>query len=142
CIVVPDPITALGRIARDVIDRLHELRVVAVTGSQGKTTAKDILGHVLAPLGPVVAAHGSFNNELGVPLTALRATEQTRFLVVEMGARGIGHIRTLCQITPPDVSIVLNVGSAHLGEFGSPEAIAEAKGEIVQALDPAGVAIL
>lgn len=142
CIVVSDPIAALGRIARSIIDRLHELRIVAVTGSQGKTTVKDLLGHVLAPLGPVVAAHGSFNNELGVPLTALRATEQTRFLVIEMGARGIGHIQTLCQITPPDVSVVLNVGTAHLSEFGSADAIASAKSEIVGALDAAGVAVL
>jgi len=142
CVVVPDPIAALGRITRGIIDRLHDLRIVAVTGSQGKTTVKDLLGHVLAPLGPVVAAHGSFNNELGVPLTALRATEDTRFLVVEMGARGIGHIETLCRITPPDVSVVLNVGTAHLSEFGSAEAIARAKGEIVRALGPAGVAVL
>lgn len=142
CIVTDDVTVALGKIARGVLERLDGLQVVAVTGSQGKTTVKDLLRHTLAALGPVVAPVASYNNELGVPLTALRVTEQTRFLVVEMGARGIGHIRKLCAITPPDVSVVLNVGTAHVGEFGSLDAIAEAKSEIVQALEPEGIALL
>jgi UDP-N-acetylmuramoyl-tripeptide--D-alanyl-D-alanine ligase len=116
--------------------------VVAVTGSQGKTSAKDMLGAVLGDHGATVATFGSFNNELGLPITVLRAEAKTRFLVLEMGARGIGHLAALCRIAPPDVSLVLNVGRAHLGEFGSQEAIAQAKGEIVDALMPDGVAVL
>ncbi|CAN5147129.1 UDP-N-acetylmuramoyl-tripeptide--D-alanyl-D-alanine ligase [soil metagenome] len=144
-VLVEDAVVALGALAKAVVARLHVLhglRVVAITGSQGKTTVKDILAQVLAPAGEIVAAVGSFNNELGVPLTALRATESTRFLIVEMGARGIGHIAALCTIAPPDVAVVLNVGQAHIGQFGSREAIAQAKGELVEALKPDGVAIL
>jgi UDP-N-acetylmuramoyl-tripeptide--D-alanyl-D-alanine ligase len=141
CVVVDDPAAALGRLARRVVDRLGTT-VVAVTGSSGKTTTKDMLSAVLARLGPVIAPQGSFNNEIGHPVTALRCDEDTRVLVSEMGARGEGHIAYLCEITPPDVSVVLNVGSAHLGEFGSREAIGRAKSEIVQALRPDGVAVL
>jgi UDP-N-acetylmuramoyl-tripeptide--D-alanyl-D-alanine ligase len=122
--------------------RREDLRVVALTGSAGKTGTKDLLGALLREAGPTVAPAGSHNNELGLPLTVLSLTEDTRFLVLEMGARGIGHIAHLTAIARPDVSLVLNVGSAHLGEFGSVEAIAQAKGEIVEALEPSGRAIL
>ena len=141
-VVVDDVVTSLGRLARTVLDRLPEVTVLALTGSQGKTGTKDLLGHVLAGAAPTVATRGNLNNELGVPLTVLRCTAQTRFLVVEMGARGLGHIGYLCEIAPPRVAAVLNVGSAHLGEFGSVEAIARAKGEIVEALPADGVAVL
>ncbi len=120
----------------------EDLAVVAITGSSGKTTAKDMLAAVLADAAPTVATAGSFNNELGLPLTVLRATDETRFLVLEMGSRGIGHLTELCAIAPPDISLVLNVGKAHIGEFGSQENIARAKGEIVEALGPDGVAVL
>jgi UDP-N-acetylmuramoyl-tripeptide--D-alanyl-D-alanine ligase len=141
-VIVDDPIVALGRLARAVVDRLPELRTVGVTGSSGKTGTKDLLSQVLPPLGPLVAPPGSYNNEIGLPLTALRADTSTRTLIAEMGARGIGHIRDLCQITPPHVGVVLNVGLAHIGEFGSREAIAQAKGELVEALPDNGVAVL
>lgn len=144
-VVVPDVQAALGLLAARVLRRLRgdgALRVVALTGSQGKTSAKDLLAAVLGDLGPTVATRGSFNNELGLPLTVLRADPSTRFLVLEMGARGIGHIAELCAIAPPDIGMVLNVGTAHLGEFGSQSAIARAKGEIVEALSPSGVAVL
>ena len=102
-----------------------------------------MLARVLSDHAPTVATAGSFNNELGLPLTVLRVTEETRYLVLEMGARGIGHLRELCEIAPPDISLVLNVGRAHIGEFGSQEAIAQAKGEIVEALDgDGGTAVL
>jgi UDP-N-acetylmuramoyl-tripeptide--D-alanyl-D-alanine ligase len=140
-VVVDDTVAALGRLARAVVDRLG-VTVVAVTGSSGKTTTKDMLASVLSGLGPVVAPRGSFNNEIGLPVTALRCDDRTRVLVSEMGARGRGHIEYLCTLTPPDVSVVLNVGSAHLGEFGSREAIGRAKSEIVRALGPDGVAVL
>jgi UDP-N-acetylmuramoyl-tripeptide--D-alanyl-D-alanine ligase len=141
-IVVDDPVAALGLLAHHVLERLPEARVVALTGSSGKTTTKDLIAGLLEDLGPTVAPAGSFNTEVGLPLTILRATESTRFLVLEMGARGVGHVQTLCRIAQPDVSVVLNVGSAHMGEFGSREAIARAKGEIVEALGADGLAVL
>jgi UDP-N-acetylmuramoyl-tripeptide--D-alanyl-D-alanine ligase len=141
-VVVDDVTAALGRLARHVLDRLPDAVVLAMTGSQGKTGTKDYLAHVLSEAGPTVATRGNSNNELGVPLTVLRATPETRYLVVEMGARGVGHIAELCRIAPPHVAAVLNVGTAHIGEFGGREAIARAKGEIVEALAPEGTAVL
>ncbi|MBS2937604.1 UDP-N-acetylmuramoyl-tripeptide--D-alanyl-D-alanine ligase [Nocardioides sp. J2M5] len=141
-VVVDDVTTALGVLARHVLDRLPDAVVLAMTGSQGKTGTKDYLAHVLGESGPTVATRGNFNNELGVPLTVLRATPETRYLVVEMGARGVGHIARLCEVAPPRVAAVLNVGTAHIGEFGSREAIAVAKGEIVEALPVDGTAVL
>ena len=139
---VDDTVRALGLLARGVVTRLPELTVVALTGSSGKTSTKDLLAQMLPELGPTVAPQGSFNNETGLPLTALTVDQDTRFLVAEMGARGVGHIRYLCGITPPKIGLVLNVGSAHVGEFGSREAIARAKGELVEALPVHGVALL
>lgn len=144
-VMVTDVVEALGRLAADRLAVLRgqaDVTVVAITGSQGKTSVKDLVSHVLSAAGPTVAPEGSFNNELGVPLTVLRADADTRHLVLEMGARGIGHIAHLCRIAPPDVAAVLNVGSAHVGEFGGVEFTAQAKGEIVEALGPAGVAVL
>ncbi|RDI49859.1 UDP-N-acetylmuramoyl-tripeptide--D-alanyl-D-alanine ligase [Nocardia mexicana] len=138
-------LAALSKLARANIDRLVAaggLTVVGVTGSSGKTSTKDLLASVLAPLGPVVAPPGSFNNEIGHPWTALRANADTRFLVLELSARGPGHIRALTEIAPPGIGVVLNVGTAHLGEFGSREVIAQAKGELVEALPSSGIAVL
>lgn len=140
-VLVDDVTTALGLLAHHVLEQL-DVSVVAITGSQGKTSVKDLVAHQLAQVGATVATAGNYNNELGVPVTVLRADAATRFLVVEMGARGIGHIEQLCRIAPPDVATVLNVGSAHVGEFGSVDNIAVAKGEIVEALAPGGVAVL
>ncbi|HEY2192819.1 MAG TPA: UDP-N-acetylmuramoyl-tripeptide--D-alanyl-D-alanine ligase [Actinomycetospora sp.] len=141
-------LTALQRLARHVVDTLVAttgLAVVGITGSSGKTSTKDLVAALLERDGPTVAPPGSFNNELGHPWTALRAMTTTRHLVLELSARGPGHIAALCRVAPPRVGAVLNVGSAHLGEFGSREAIADAKGEVVEALPPAadgGVAVL
>ena len=143
-LVVPDPLTALGALARDQVAAGHAqgLRVLAITGSSGKTSTKDVLAQLLEPNGPTVSPIGNLNNELGVPLTVARIQPTTRFLVAEMGARGIGHIAYLCRIAPPDVALVLNVGVAHVGEFGGRPAIAQAKGELVEALTESGVAVL
>ncbi|WP_217143150.1 UDP-N-acetylmuramoyl-tripeptide--D-alanyl-D-alanine ligase [Streptomyces sp. AC627_RSS907] len=143
-IVVDDVQAALGALARHVVRRLGAT-LVALTGSAGKTSTKDLIAQVLRRKAPTVFTPGSLNNEIGLPLTALTATEETRFLVLEMGARGIGHIRYLAGLTPPKVGLVLNVGSAHIGEFGGREQIAQAKGELVEALPSAeegGTAIL
>ncbi|KUN03796.1 UDP-N-acetylmuramoyl-tripeptide--D-alanyl-D-alanine ligase [Streptomyces yokosukanensis] len=140
-IVVEDVQTALGALARHVVRRLGAT-LVALTGSAGKTSTKDLIAQVLRSKAPTVFTPGSLNNEIGLPLTALTATEETQFLVLEMGARGIGHIRYLTDLTPPKIGLVLNVGTAHIGEFGGREQIAEAKGEIVEGLPEDGAAIL
>lgn len=141
-VVVDDVVAALGRLARYVLDRLPSTRVVGLTGSSGKTTTKDLVAASLAHIGATVAPVGSFNNEIGLPLTVLRADEDTRHLVLEMGARGPGHIADLCTVAPPTVGVVLNVGSAHIGEFGGKPGVARAKGELVEALPPGGLAVL
>lgn len=137
-------LAALAKLARHVVQRLAEgeLTVVGVTGSSGKTSTKDVIAQLLEPLGPTIAPPGSFNNELGHPWTALRADAETRHLVLELSARGPGHIAHLAEIAPPKIGVVLNVGSAHVGEFGSREGIAKTKGELVEALPPDGVAVL
>jgi UDP-N-acetylmuramoyl-tripeptide--D-alanyl-D-alanine ligase len=141
-VVVQDPRAAMGLLARAVVDRLGELTIIGITGSSGKTSTKDMIGQLLSTIGNTIAPSGSFNNELGLPYTVLQADQKTRFLVLEMGARGKGHLTYLCQIAPPVIGVVVNVGVAHLGEFGSVEAIAEAKSELVRALPPHGLAVL
>ncbi len=141
-IVVPDVTIALGKLARAVLDRLPEATVVGITGSSGKTSTKDLTAQVVQRLGPTIAPEESLNNEIGLPLTVLRADKRTRYLILEMSARGIGHISYLTGIAPPLIGAVLNVGRAHAGEFGSIDAVAKAKGELVEALPAAGVAIL
>ena len=141
-LIVPDVQAALGKLARAVIDRAVDLTVIGITGSAGKTTSKDLAAQLIERLGPTVAPRDSFNNEIGHPLTALRVTAQTRYLVSELAARGPGHITELCQIAPPRLGAVLCVGHAHTGEFGSLDAIAAAKGELPAALPADGVAVL
>jgi UDP-N-acetylmuramoyl-tripeptide--D-alanyl-D-alanine ligase len=140
-IVVDDVQKALGALARHVVRRLGAT-LVALTGSAGKTSTKDLIAQVLQRKAPTVWTPGSLNNEIGLPLTALSATDETRFLVLEMGARGVGHIRYLTDLTPPKIGLVLNVGTAHIGEFGGREQIAQAKGEIVEGLPEDGTAVL
>ncbi len=132
-ILVPDVAKAMADLAAESLRRLPDVRVIGLTGSSGKTSTKDLVATLLEPVGQTIAPPGSFNNDLGVPLTVLRADASTRFLVLEMGARGSGHIARLCAIAPPSIGVVLNVGSAHLGEFGSRQAIAESKGELAEA---------
>ena len=152
CVVVADQLAALAALARHVVDALRTpgrghtglegLTVVGVTGSSGKTSTKDLLAVLLADAGPTVAPQGSFNNEIGLPLTALRCDAGTRFLVAEMGARRPGNIAYLTEVTPPDVAVVLNVGAAHAGVFGSREATAATKAELPAALGAQGLAVL
>lgn len=144
-VVVPDVPAALAELARVVLARLRasgDVVVVGITGSVGKTTTKDLLAALLRPLGEVVAPVASFNNEIGMPLTVLRASEGTRALVLEMGADAPGNLDFLTSIAPPDVAVELVVGHAHLGGFGSIDGVARAKAELVQGLAPGGIAVL
>lgn len=144
-ILVDDVIAALGQIAQQHLASLREsapVVVVAVTGSVGKTTTKDLLGKVLGPLGEIIIPPESFNNEIGLPLTVLRATPATSVLVLEMGADAPGDLTYLTQIAPPDLAVVLIVAGAHLEKFGTVDAVAAAKSEIVQGLAPGGTAFL
>lgn len=138
---------ALAAVAHRLVGALVTagLTVVGVTGSAGKTSTKDLIAAVLRTAGETVAPPESFNNEIGHPYTVLRAGPSTKFLVLELSARGPGHIAELAATAPPRIGAVLNVGTAHLGEFGSVDAIAAAKGELVAALPAAaagGIAIL
>lgn len=141
-VLVADVPAALAALARAVVDRLPRATIAGITGSSGKTSTKDLAGQLAARLGETIAPEGSFNNELGHPLTVLRADAATRYLVLELSARGPGHIAALCAIAPPRIGAVLNVGRAHAGEFGSLAAVAKTKGELVEALPASGVAIL
>ncbi len=144
-IVVDDGYRALADLARHVVATVRAaglLRVVAVTGSNGKTTTKNLLRAILSAQGPTVAPQGSFNNRVGAPLSMLAVDGDTRFLVVEMGASAVGDIARLIDIVMPDVSIVLKVGLAHAGEFGGIEATQRAKSEIVTALPSEAAAVL
>lgn len=144
-IVVADSVDALGALATEVVSRvraLGRLRIVGVTGSNGKTTTKNLLRTVLEEVAPTVASRKSFNNEVGGPITMLELTEDTEFLVAEMGASGMGEIARLVRMARPDVGIVLKVGLAHAGEFGGIEQTVRAKSEMVTDLLPAGVAVL
>ena len=142
CVVVDDIQDGFVALARGVLQAHPEVTVIGITGSSGKTSTKDLLASVLSAAGPTVAPVGSLNSEVGVPLTVCRIANDTRFLVVEMGARGMGHIEYLADIAEPTIGIVLNVGTAHVGEFGSREAIGRAKAELVAALPDGGLAVL
>ncbi|GAC1440410.1 MAG: UDP-N-acetylmuramoyl-tripeptide--D-alanyl-D-alanine ligase [Mycobacteriales bacterium] len=131
-LVVANALLGLQSLARQVFS-LDQPLTFGITGSSGKTSTKDLLAQVLAGFGPTLAPVGSFNNEIGLPLTATQRTSDTSFAALEYSARGIGHIAFLCEIVRPHVAVVLNVGSAHLGEFGSVANIAVAKGELVEA---------
>ncbi|BCT75935.1 UDP-N-acetylmuramoyl-tripeptide--D-alanyl-D-alanine ligase [Sinomonas cyclohexanicum] len=157
CVVVPDAVLAMGALAKAAVARIRADRagrgerftVVGITGSAGKTTTKDLVAGIFrttpegsATPASTVAPQGSYNGEVGVPLTVFRADESTRYLVIEMGATGIGHIQYLADMVKPDIGVVLFVGTAHAGEFGGVENIAKAKGELVEALATEGTAVL
>ena len=141
-IKVNDVRKALRDLAIYVRNQLVNLQVIGITGSQGKTTTKDLLRHILSVSGETIAPEESLNNELGVPLLILRCSETTKFCIVEMGARHLGDISYLAEIAKPHVGVVLTVGTAHLGEFGSREIIAKAKSELITSLTAGGTAIL
>jgi UDP-N-acetylmuramoyl-tripeptide--D-alanyl-D-alanine ligase len=149
-IVVQDAVLAMGALAAECVRRIRGRReaggeaftVIGITGSAGKTTTKDLLAGILAGEGKTVAPQGSYNGEVGVPLTVFQAGFDTRYLVIEMGATGIGHIRYLADMVRPEIGVVLGVGTAHAGEFGGVENIALAKGELLEALAATGTAVI
>lgn len=145
-VICPDTLVGLSGLARGLVAREIErgLTTFAITGSSGKTSTKDLLAQILehSASGNVVSPQGSYNNEIGVPLTACQVDEATQYFVAEMGADAKGDVAKLCQIVPPKISMIINIGMAHLGKFGSREAIAEAKSEIFEALPQDGWAVL
>ena len=141
-VLVSDVGQALIDLARFVRTQLPNMKVIGITGSQGKTTTKEFLYSVLQNEGTTVATAGNFNTDIGVPLTLLRSTEATKYCILEMGARHVGDIAKLTELANPNVGVVLVVGTAHLGEFGSVEAIAKTKSELIKALSPKMTAVL
>lgn len=144
-IVVPDAVAALSDLARDVVARVRaagSLQIVGITGSNGKTTTKNLLARILEDEGETVAPRASFNNEVGAPLTMLRVTDRTRFLVSEFGASAPGAIAHLAGLVTPDIGVVLMVGMAHAGGFGGIESTFHAKSELVRATREGGLAVL
>lgn len=144
-IIVDDVVDAMGMLARHVVETVRangDLTVIGITGSAGKTTTKDLLGAILSHEGPTVVPQGSYNGEVGLPLTVFDMTENTRYLVAEMGATQRGNIAYLADIVKPDIGVVLMVGTAHVGEFGGVENIALTKRELVEAVGPDGAVVL
>ncbi len=144
-IVVEDATLALGLLAKDVVRRALEggaLRIVGITGSNGKTTTKNLVADMAARLGPTVASAKSFNNEVGGPLTMLRVESDTETLIAEMGASAEGEIERLTEMAPPHIGVVLSVGLAHAGEFGGIETTFRTKSEMVRDLPESAVAVL
>lgn len=144
-IVVTDTVVALGALAKEVVARVRaagKLRVVGITGSNGKTTTKNLVATMCSRVGATVSPRDSFNNEVGAPLTMLKVSHETEFLVLELGASGIGHISRLTDMVHPDIAVVLMIGLAHAGEFGGVDATVTAKAELVEALPANGIAIV
>jgi len=141
-VIVENSIVALGQIAHWVRVTKLKATVIAVTGSSGKTTTKDLIAGILAECGSTEWARGSFNTDVGLPLTILEANDSTEFLVLEMGMRGPGHIDALTQIAVPDIGVITNIGSAHVGLLGTRENIAAAKGELIRGLSKHARAVL
>lgn len=138
-----DPVIhAIAKLSSHVRSLMQGIEVIGITGSSGKTSTKDMIGQVLSHAGVTHAPAGSLNNELGLPLTLLSAPQHVKYLVAEMGMRGLGHISRLCDIAQPTIGVITNVGRAHIGEVGSIEGIAKAKSELVSAIPATGVVVL
>ncbi|HEY0685545.1 MAG TPA: UDP-N-acetylmuramoyl-tripeptide--D-alanyl-D-alanine ligase [Steroidobacter sp.] len=140
-VVVADPLAALSAFAREW-RRQFKIPVVGVTGSNGKTTTKELIGSILSQLGPTLITRGNLNNHIGVPLMLLELTKEHRYAVIEMGANHIGEIAHLASLAEPTVGIVTNAGAAHLEGFGSLDGVAIGKGEMFQSLPVEGVAVI
>jgi UDP-N-acetylmuramoyl-tripeptide--D-alanyl-D-alanine ligase len=138
-ILVGDAVFALGRLAADVLRRVRatsDIRVIGITGSNGKTSTKNMLGAILSQFGSTIAPIESYNNEVGAPISILKIDLATKYLVVELGAGGVGSIEYLAKIAKPDFGVLLKIGLAHAGEFGGIETTVKIKGELVRELGP------
>ena len=140
-LVPDDEFAAMASLGRAVRDR-SDARVVAITGSSGKTSTKDILAALCRPVARTVAAEEGHNNEIGLPLTLTRLEPDTELLIVEMGMRGLGEIAALCAAALPDVGVITNIGPVHLERLGTIERVAQAKAELLQALPPGGIGVI
>ncbi|MFI5272079.1 MAG: UDP-N-acetylmuramoyl-tripeptide--D-alanyl-D-alanine ligase [Ktedonobacterales bacterium] len=141
-IIVSDPLDVLQRLARNHLRRQPRTRVIAVTGSNGKTSVKEATAALLQQLAPTLKTEGNLNTETGLPLTLLRLSPEHTFAVLEMGAQWVGEISALCRIAPPDIAVCTVVGPEHLEFFGSLENVAKGESEAIAALDSSGVAVL
>lgn len=140
-LVVADTRLALGQLG--ALNRAAFTRpVAAITGSSGKTTVKEMLASILRTQGPVLATRGNLNNDLGAPLTLLELAPQHTAAVIELGASRVGEIAYTVGLTRPHAALITNAGTAHVGEFGGPDKIVEAKGEILEGLGEGGKAVL
>ena len=138
-----DPVIhGIAKLSAHVRSLMTGVEVIGVTGSSGKTSTKDMIGQILSHAGVTHCPAGSLNNELGLPLTLLSAPNDVKYLVAEMGMRGLGHITHLCNLAQPTIGVVTNVGQAHIGEVGSIDEIAKAKSELVRAIPAVGFVIL
>jgi UDP-N-acetylmuramoyl-tripeptide--D-alanyl-D-alanine ligase len=136
-VVVHDSVVALGKLAASVLAQVRAetgLKVIGITGSNGKTSTKNMMRQVLSQHGPTIAPQESYNNEVGAPISILKIDEKTKYLVAELGAGGVGSIEYLAKMTKPDIGVVLKVGLAHVGEFGGPEVTAQIKSELPREL--------
>ncbi|MSV77423.1 MAG: UDP-N-acetylmuramoylalanyl-D-glutamate--2,6-diaminopimelate ligase, partial [Actinobacteria bacterium] len=134
-VLVADSVLALGKLAAYVLARVREkgdIKVIGITGSNGKTSTKNMLREILQQIGETIAPIESYNNEVGAPISILKITDATKFLVVEMGAGGLGSIDYLMKMTKPDIGVLLKVGMAHAGEFGGIETTLQIKAELVR----------
>lgn len=141
-LIVSDTKLALGKLGAYRREQHPNLKVVAITGSSGKTTAKEMLGSILSRIAPTLITRGNLNNDLGVPMMLLELTDEHRYAVMELGANHVGEIAYTTQLVKPDVACILNIGTAHLGEFGGRDNIATTKSEIYQGLTAAGTAVV
>ncbi|MCV4271947.1 UDP-N-acetylmuramoyl-tripeptide--D-alanyl-D-alanine ligase [Pseudomonas capsici] len=141
-LVVLDTRKALAQLGAINRNAFVDRPVAAITGSSGKTTVKEMLASIMRTRGPVLATRGNLNNELGVPLTLLELAPEYSSAVIELGASRVGEIAFTVSLTKPHVALITNAGTAHVGEFGGPDRIVEAKGEILEGLDASGIAVL
>lgn len=141
-LIVSDTKKALGLLGKYRRDAHDTVQVIALTGSSGKTSTKEMLGAILSPIAPTLITEGNLNNDLGVPMMLLKLRKEHRFLVLELGANHLGEIAYTTHLASPDVACVLNIGTAHLGEFGGQHNIARAKAEIFDGLQVGGTAVL
>jgi len=140
-IEVKDTLSALQDWSKHYKDKFKTFNI-CVTGSNGKTTTKEIIAHILSQEFPLLKTSGNYNNEIGIPLTLLQLNKSHKILVAEMGMRGLGEIKTLTNFIPPDLAVITNIGEAHIGLLGSKDNIFKAKSELLQSLDKDGIAII